>query len=409
MLTDLEIRRVTFGDPPKPKKLHDSQGLYLLCRPDGARWWRFAYRFGGRHKTISMGVYGKVGLAQARRLADRARELLREGKDPGAERKAAKRRQRAGDSVAAVAREWFGKQQLARSTRRKKQWFLDEFILPAFGRRPIGELAAGDLVGPLLDVEERVSVETAHRVKQTLGQILRYAVATGRASRDVTADLKGALRPMVFQHYAAIVEPEKIGALLRAIDGIDGSPVVRAALRLAPLVFVRPGELRTAAWADVDLDAATCRIPAHKMKMRAAHIVPLATQAVAIFKDLRRCTGASPYVFPSIRSPRIAMSDGTLNAALRRLGYERHEMTAHGFRAMARTVLAEVLLEDPYTIEAQLAHAVPGPLGATYARTQYLTQRRQMMQRWADYLDGLRESARREKGGAAARPSPLSA
>lgn len=391
MLTDLIIKRVTFGEPPKPKKLHDRDGLFLLCRPDGARWWRFSYRYGGVHKTLSMGTYPTVKLPEARAKADDARTQLRDGVDPGRARQEAKRRQRAGESFADVAREWFGKQQLSLATRRKKTWHLDTMLLPVLGRLPIGDVSARDIVAMAQQVEDRISTETAHRAKQLAGQILRYAVATGRAERDVTTDARGALRAVVVRHRPALTDPDQIGPLLRAIDGLEDTPIVRAALQLLALTFVRPGELRTAAWADVDLVAAVWRIPAERMKMRIPHVVPLAPQAVQLLRDLQPLTGDGPFVFPAVRTPRRPMSDGTINAALRRIGYRKDQMVAHGFRAMARTLLAEVLLADPFVIEAQLAHATPGPLGTAYARTQYLAQRWTMMTAWADYLDTLRQ------------------
>jgi len=388
MLTDLTIRRVTF-EQAKPKKLHDSRGLYLLCRPEGARWWRFAYRYAGKHKTLSMGTYPEVKLTEARAKAHAARELLRQGTDPSRDRRDVERRKRSGESFKVVTDEWFDKQAIAPLTRKKKRWILDAMVLPALGSLPIGQVSARDVVAMALEAEDLISSEAAHRAKQTVGQILRYAVATGRCERDVTTDAKGALRPVIVRHRSAITDPDGIGGLMRSIDGLD-TPIVRAALQLLALTFVRPGELRTAAWSDLDLLAGVWRIPAARMKMKQAHIVPLAPQAIVLLKSLAPLTGDGTWVFPAVRTPLRPMSDGTLNAALRRLGYAHEAMTAHGFRAMARTVLAEVLLADPYIVEAQLAHVTPGPLGATYARTQYLAQRRNMMTAWADWLDQIR-------------------
>lgn len=389
MLTDLIIRQVTF-ETGRPKKLHDGQGLYLICRPEGGRWWRLAYRFGGKEKAVSLGSYTTVKLPEARRKAQEARDQVRQGIDPSVARRTAKQQQRAGTSFLEVAEEWFAKQRLAPQTRKKKRWFLDRMILPALGRLPIGQVTARDTVAMALEVEDLISSEAAHRAKQTVGQILRYAVATGRADRDVTVDARGALRPVLVRHRSAITDPDQIRGLMRAIDSLESFPIVGTALQLLALTFVRPGELRTMAWADVDLIAGTWRIPAPKMKMRQAHLVPLAPQAIRQLKALHALTGDGDYAFPSVRTPRRPMSDGTLNAALARIGYTPAQMTPHGFRAMARTVLAEELLVDPYVIEAQLAHATPGPLGSAYARTQYLAQRRTMMHAWADWLDQIR-------------------
>lgn len=389
MLTDLTIRQVTFGDPPKPKKLHDADGLYLLCRPDGARWWRFAYRYAGRHRTLSMGTLKSVSLAAARRKVAAARELLNHGLDPSRARRDDETSRRSVAAFSAVAAEWRAKQRLAPATQKKQAWLLETFITPALGRLPIGQVTARDIVAMAQQAEDRTSSEAAHRAKQLVGQILRYAVATGRAARDVTGDTRGALRPVVVRHRSAITDPDGIGGLLRAIDSLD-APIVRGALQLLALTFVRPGELRTATWADIDLVASVWRIPAARMKMKQAHVVPLAPQAVTLLKDLQSWTGDGAWVFPAVRTPLRPMSDGTINAALRRIGYQAEVMTAHGFRAMARTVLAEVLLADPFVIEAQLAHATPGPLGSAYARTQYLAQRRIMMATWAEWLDQIR-------------------
>jgi integrase len=390
MLTDLVIRQVSFdADRPRPKKLHDGRGLYLLCTPAGGRWWRFAYRWGGKPQTVSLGTLGDVTLPKARSKAQALRDLIAEGVNPAARMRAQKDEQRAGERFRVVAEEWHRKQQQALATRTKKRWLLDKMILPALGAMPIGQITTRDVVAMALAVEDAISSEAAHRAKQTVSQILRYAVATGRATRDVTTDARGALRPVVVRHRPAITDPDQIGALMRAIDGLE-SPVVRTALQVLALTFVRPGELRTMAWADLDLVAAVWRIPAARMKMKQAHVVPLAPQTIAALKSLQDLTGDSPYVFPAVRTPRRPMSDGTINAALRRLGYGTDEMVGHGFRAMARTILAEVLEADPFVIESQLAHATPGPLGAAYARTQYLPQRRTLMAQWADWLDQIR-------------------
>jgi integrase len=395
MLTDLVIRQVSFDpDRPRPKKLHDGRGLYLLCTPAGGRWWRLAYRWGGKPRTVSLGTLDQVKLPQARSKAQAMRDLLADGVDPAAHRREQARRQRSGDRFRGLAEAWYGKQRHALATRAKQRWLLDRIILPALGGIPIAQVTTRDVVAMALSAEDRISSETAHRAKQTVGQILRYAVATGVATRDVTTDARGALRPVVVRHRPAITDPGQIGALMRAIDSLDQTPIVGGALQLLALTFVRPGELRTMAWADVDLVSATWRVPAARMKMKHAHIVPLSTQAVHRLRAMHALTGEGAYVFPALRTPRRPMSDGTINAALRRIGYGKDEMVGHGFRAMARTILAEVLGADPYVIEAQLAHATPGPLGTAYARTQYLAQRRTMMQQWADWLDQIRLEVR---------------
>ncbi len=268
-------------------------------------------------------------------------------------------------------------------------------MFPWIGRKPIASVQPPDVLAVLQRIEGRGVIETAHRARVNIGQVMRYAVATGRATTDPTPSLRGALTPWTSSHRAAITDPDAVGELLRATDGYTGSYMVRAALRLAPLVFVRPGELRQAEWAEIDLDAAEWNIPAHKMKMREPHPVPLATQAVAILRDLYPFTGSRRYVFPGERSPKRAISNNTLNAALRRIGYDKDAMTAHGFRAMARTMLDEQLGFRADLIEHQLAHAVRDPLGRAYNRTHHLPERRKMMQAWADYLDTLRQGDRK--------------
>lgn len=388
MLTDRAIRSLKPGD--KPEKHGDARGLYLHVQPSGAKWWRFDYRHGGKRKRISFGVYDDVTLADARDKLQEARNLLAKGIDPSEVRQQAKLLAKRGQSFETVAREWFGKQTISPATKKKILWHMNTCLFPSFGSTAVDKLTPGQVLKMAQKWESREKHETAHRAKQITGQILRYAVATGRASRDVTADLRGALTPVPTEHYPAITEPAKIGALLRAIDGMEDTPVVSAALKFAALVFVRPGELRKAEWDEFDLKAAVWRIPAARMKMRDAHLVPLSTQAVALLTDLYQWTGDGMYVFPSVRTKRRPMSDGTVNAALRRLGYDSGTMTAHGFRAMARTVLAEVLHFDPFIIEAQLAHVAPGPLGSAYNRAAYLKQRTAMLQAWADWLDTVR-------------------
>lgn len=389
-LTDPAIRKAKPGS--KPIKLADGGGLYLLLRPDGARWWRFDYRHGGKRKTLSMGVYDDTGLAAARSKRNKARELLAAGVDPADARKAEKAAgaERAANSFEAVALEWLGKQTWVKGYRVKVAAWLDNDVFPYVGGRPVAELTAPEFLRVARRIEERGAIESAHRIMQTCGQVMRYAIATGRAERNPVADLRGALSTAPERHHAAITDPGELGGLLRAIEGYSGDPVTRAALKLSALLFVRPGELRHAEWAEINLDAAEWNIPAGKMKMRQAHLVPLSAQAVAILRDLQPLTGRGQYVFPGARSPRRPMSNNAVNAALRRMGYGADTMTAHGFRATARTILDEGLGYRVDFIEHQLAHAVKDPNGRAYNRTAHLPERRKMMQGWADYLDALR-------------------
>lgn len=391
MLTDAAIKRK--GPKAKPYKVGDARGLYLLVTPAGGKLWRFDYRFGGKRRTMSLGAYDDVTLEAARDKLHEARKILASGRDPMVARKDAQRAVRAAQSFETVAKEWLALQQASMSpqTYRKATWMFQAFMFPAFGGRAIGSLEPPDVLEMLRAVEKRGLHDTAHRVRQYCGLVLRYAIATGRATRDATADLKGALAPVVTKSHAAITDPVKVGALLRAIQHNDADPSISAALRLAPYVFVRPGELRTMEWAHVDLAAKLWKIPSERMKMREAHLVPLSRQAIEILEEIKPLTGEGRYVFPAVRSQKRPMSDGTLSAVLRRLGYSRQQMTVHGFRAMARTLLDERLRWQPDVIEVQLAHVVPGALGATYNRARYLEQRTEMMQAYADYLDALRD------------------
>lgn len=389
-LTELEIRSARATE--KPIKLFDGDGLYLFVQPNGGRWWRFKYRFHGKERELSLGVYPEVSLKLARTRREDARRTVAEGIDPSAERKAVKEARRV--TFELVADEWLALQanKLASVTYDKARWMLSTFIYPRLGSRPIAEITAPELLAALRLIEARGTHETAHRTKQRVGQVFRYAIATGRAERDVSVDLRGALAPIVTTHHAAITDPIAIGHLLRAIDGYRGQPVTLAALKLAPLMFVRPGELRQAQWCEINLDAAEWRIPRERMKMREPHIVPLASQAMRVLSDLLPITGRSRYVFPSLRSNDRPMSENAINAALRRLGYGTDEMTGHGFRAMASTCLNELGCH-PDAIELQLAHAERNKVRAAYNRATRLVERRKMMQVWADYLDTLRNGA----------------
>lgn len=395
-LTDVKIRNAKPGE--KPIKISDSEGMYLLINPGGGKCWRLKYRFEGKEKVLALGTYPQVSLAEARDLMRAARKELRNGVDPGAARRAQKlaRELRAANSFEIVAREWW--------ERFKPTWTeghaqtilarLEQNVFPWLGGTPIGDIEAPDLLAVLRRIEARGALETTHRVKTICGQVFRYAIATGRAKRDVAADLRGAIPPAKARNHAAITEPKEVAPLLRDIDAYKGGFVVRCALRLAPLVFVRPGELRQAEWSEIDFEAEQWNIPAQRMKTKAPHIVPLSTQALDILKELQPYSGTSRYLFPSGRSFDRCMSENTVNAALRRMGYDGDVMTGHGFRAMARTILDEVLQIRPDYIEQQLAHALRDPNGRAYNRTAHLAERRRMMQTWADYLDGLRSGAK---------------
>ncbi len=395
-LTDTKIRQAAPG--PRPIRLSDGAGLYLLVQPDGAKWWRFNYETPTGRKTLSFGVYPTVTLAKARERREAARALVAEGRDPGRERQAAKQAARP-ETFAEVARDWLAQQEavLAPVTHAKAKWILDTLVGPWLGARPILEVGPPDVLAVLKRIEARGKHETAHRAKQRISQVFRYAIGTGRAHRDPTPDLRGALTPTKATPRAAVTTPDRVGELLRAIDGYEGTFVVASALKLAPLVFVRPGELRAAEWAELDLDQAEWRLPAERMKMRAPHLVPLSTQAVAILRDLQPLTGSGRYVFPSTRTSRRPMSEVTINAALRRLGYGKNDHVGHGFRAMASTLLNEMGWQ-PDVIERQLAHAPRNRVRAAYNRAQYLAERRRMMQAWADYLDALRAEDSRGLG-----------
>jgi integrase len=376
----------------KPGKLFDGGGLYLDVRDNGSRYWRMKFRHGGRERLLAFGVYPEVTLAEARARRDDARATLRNGDDPAAIKRARKVAAKLGtaESFRAIADEWLAKQKpsLAAVTYAKAEWMID--LVPSLHALPIAAISPPDVLAALRKLESAGTLETAHRVKQRLGQIFRYAVATGRAQRDPTADLRGALAPVVSKSHAAVTDPAAVGDLLRALHGYQGQPATAAALKLAPLLFVRPGNLRAMEWAELDFDAAEWRIPAGKMKMREAHVVPLAEQAVAILRTLQSLTGRGRYCFPSLRTPDRPMSENTVNTALRRLGFDGETMTGHGFRAMASTRLNEMGWQ-PDVIERQLAHAERNKVRAVYNRASYMTERRKMMQRWADYLDQLRE------------------
>ena len=391
-LSDTTIRTAKPAD--KPQRLFDGGGLYLEVSPAGGKLWRLKYRHGGKEKRLALGAYPDTGLKDARDKRDAARKLLAAGVDPGEQRKATKAagEERSANSFEVIAREWHAKQSATWVELHASRIMLrmENDIFPWLGGRPIADIAAKEFLATVNRIVDRGAVESAHRVLQNCGQVMRYAIATGRAERNPVADLRGALPPVKQSHLAAITDPHAIGGLLRAMDAYQGSFVTRCALRLAPLLFVRPGELRQAEWAEFDLDAAQWNLPAEKMKMREPHLVPLAPQAVAILRELQALTGGGRYLFPSPRSPQRPMSNNGVLSALRRMGYGTEEMSGHGFRAMARTVLDEVLHFRPDYIEHQLAHALKDPNGRAYNRTAHLAERRKMMAAWADYLDTLK-------------------
>ncbi len=389
-LTDTAIRKAKPAD--KPLRLFDGGGMYLEISPVGGKLWRLKYRFAGKEKRLALGAYPTVGLAEAREKREDARKLLAAGVDPGEQRKALKiaTAERAANSFEAVGAELLEmrKKKWAEGTMLRERRLLEKDLAPYIGSRPVADVTAPELLAALRKIEARGANETARRARILAGQVFRYAIATGRAQRNPATDLVGALTLPQETHFASLTDPAAAAGLLRALHGYEGSPVVMSALKLAPLVFVRPGELRRARWADIDLDAADWRYVASKTGQ--PHIVPLALQAVEILRELHLLTGRGEYVFPSMRGKGRPMSENTVNAALRRLGYDSDTMTGHGFRAMARTILDEVLGFRPDYIEHQLAHAVRDPLGRAYNRTQHLPERRKMMQTWADYLDQLR-------------------
>lgn len=396
MLTDVECRKAVPKD--KPYRLYDGGGLYLEVTPAGAKYWRLKYRFAGKEKRLALGVYPTVTPKKAREGAQDEKRKLSEGRDPSAERRLQKilGRVAAENSFKAIALEWLERRapMLTQMHVDKVRGRLEKNLFPWLGERPINEIAAAEVLSALRRVEERGATHTAKRLLQYASQVFRYGVATARCDRDIAADLRGALTHEKEVHRAAITAPTKVGELLRAIHGYQGSLITRSALRLAPLVFVRPGELRHAEWSEIDLERGEWNIPAEKMKMRVGHLVPLSRQAVEILREIQPLTGKGRYVFPSQRTSQRPMSDNTINASLRRMGFDtREEMTAHGFRAMARTILDEVLGFRPDFIEHQLAHAVRDPNGRAYNRTAHVPERRKMMQAWADYLDRLKAGA----------------
>jgi integrase len=376
-------------------KLSDGGGLQLWITPDGAKRWRLAYRFGGAQKALAIGVYPTVGLKQARDARQNAKRLLTNGVDPAAAKKMAKieRANSAVNTFQAVAEELLEKKKRegkAAMTLTKTKWLLG-LAFPALGDHPVKDINAPNILAVLRTVESRGKHESAVRLRETIGQVFRYAVATGRAESDPTGALRGAIASPAAKHRAAIIEPKDFGALLRSIEAYQGSPETCAALQLLAMTFVRPGELRSAEWSEFDLDSAIWSIPANKMKMRRRHRVPLAPQAVTVLRDLHPITGRGRYLFPSARSSARCMSENTINAALRRLGFKQEEMTAHGFRSAASSMLNESGIWSADAVERQLAHVDADSVRRAYARADYWDERVRMMSWWADKCDELRE------------------
>jgi integrase len=390
MLNDTKVRSAKSRE--RAFKLSDERGLFLFVTPTGGRLWRFKYRVQGREKLISLGVYPDVTLKRAREKRDDARKLLADGVDPSVRRQA----QRAAlmQSFEGVAKEWLELQtkSLAPETISILAARLESGLYPYIGSRPIAAITAQEVLIALRRIEARGKHETAHRVRALAGRVFRYAVATGRAQHDVAADLRGALAPVKSKNFASVTDPVRVGELMRAIHGYSGNPVTVLALKLAPLVFVRPGELRAAEWSEFDLENAEWRIPGERMKMGDPHLVPLSRQALAILQELQPLARGGRYLFPSLRTRDRPMSDNTINAALRRMGYTTEEQTGHGFRSMASTLLNEQGF-PPDVIELQLAHTERNKVRAAYNKAQRLPERRKMMQAWADYLDRLRDGA----------------
>ncbi len=405
-LSDTQVSKAK----PKEKdyKLSDGGGLFLLVTTTGGKLWRFQYRFDGKQKLLALGSYHQISLAEARNRREDARKLLANGVDPSDVKKAQKQSggDRAADSFEVIAREWYSvyKGQWTPGHAKNIIGRLEREVFPYLGATPIEEIKAPDVLKVLKRIESRGILETAHRIKTIISQVMRYAIAHGRrADRDCTGDLKGALPPASAKHFGALTDPKDVAPLLRAMDSFSGSFVVKCALQLAPILFCRPGELRGMEWAEIDIETAEWNIPVERMKLKAQtkldrkgqyHLVPLSSQAVQILRDLHPLTSHSKYVFPSHRSPLRPMSENAITAALRRLGYTGGEMTGHGFRATARTILDEVLGFRPDIIEHQLAHAVKDPNGRAYNRTAFIDDRRRMMQHWSDYLDGLKAGAK---------------
>lgn len=404
MLTDAFCKNAVCPIDKPRARFADAGGLYLEVAATGSKRWFWKYRYAGKEKRLALGSYPAVKLKDVRFARDDARKLHAQGVDPAQRRQLDKLANKADAdaSFEVVAREFHKIKSPSWSPRYGERWvsLMEKDVFPFLGSLPLASITAPMLLQVLRKVEARGAHESAHTLRQWSGQVFRHGIATGRCERNPAPDLHGALVPITVKHMSAVLEPQKAGELMRAITTYTGQPATRAALQLSALLFQRPGNIRQMQWADVDLDGKVWRIPAADMKRTKAgklngrpHIVPLATQAVAILKDLKRLTGHGRYAFPSLLTGERPMSDNTIRTALRRLGYSNEEMTAHGFRAMARTIMVEQMNIDPDVIEAQLAHGKSGPLGAAYDRAEFVEKRRTMMTQWADYLDKLRQGA----------------
>lgn len=383
---------------PKDKayKMTDGKGLYLLVHPQNGKYWRYDYRFTGKRKTLALGVFPDVSLSDARTLHQKAREKLGSGIDPSEVKRVDKltKNLAADDSFEAIGREWFNQKMKSKSKNHKVRVLriLEKDLIPSLGHRPISQITAPEILAALRKIEKRGAVDIAHRAKQTTSKIFLYAIQTGRAERDPSRDLTGALQSKTKKHHAAITEPKEVGSLMKAIDGFNGTMVVKAAIQLSALLFQRPGEIRHMEWTEINWGEDRWEIPAEKMKMKRPHIVPLSSQALDLLRELQRLTGRGKYVFPSARGASRPLSENGVRTALRTMGYTNDKMTPHGFRAMARTMLDEKLNFRVDWIEHQLAHAVKDPNGRAYNRTKHLVERQEMMQVWADYLDMLKDA-----------------
>ena len=393
-LTDVAVRKAQ----PKEKqyKLADGEGLHLLVHPAGGKYWRFDYRFDNKRKTLAIGTYPDVSLKMARDKKSEARRQIAEGIDPNEFKKSTKRAriEASANSFEHVAREWHHKFSPKWSEDHAERLMrrFEKDVFPYIGKKPVSQIDASELLTVIRRIEERGVIDTAHRALSNCGSVFRYAIATARASYDPSSALKGALPPVKKKHHASITDPKQIGGLLRAIDGYEFALSVKCAIRIQSYCFVRPTELRHAEWSEIDFEKAEWRIPAEKMKMREIHIVPLSKQAIEVFREVMPLTGGGKYVFPNIRSASRPMSENTVNAALRHMGYTKEQMTGHGFRSMASTLLNEQSWNSD-AVERQLAHGDRDEVRASYNFAQYLPERREMMQAWADYLDGLKAGA----------------
>jgi integrase len=398
-LSELSIKKAK--PEAKPYKMSDGAGLYLQVEPKGSKYWRMAYRYCGKQKTLALGVYPNIGLADARARRDAARKLLANGVDPSMAKQAQKAALivQSENNFEAIAREWFARYSPNWKENHSSKIIsrLEKDVFPWIGAMPITEISAPALLAVVRRIENRGALETAHRALATCGQVFRYAVATSRADRDPTGDLRGALPPVRRdKHFAAITDPKRVGELMRDIDGYQGSYIVKSAFKLSPLLFVRPGELRKMEWTELDLEKSEWIIPASKMKMGVTHIVPLAKQAIEVLRDIHPLTGHGRYVFHGERDHNRPMSDNAIRSALRRMGWSNEEMTPHGFRAMASTILDNMGYKQEW-LERQLAHEEPNKVKAAYKRDawrMYLDERKEMMQSWADYLDKLKAEAK---------------